>query len=188
MTTIAAVQGDGWVVIGCDSKTTLENGRYLETVSRKVVNVGGILVAGAGASRGSNLLHYSWKPPKIPAVGSLDNWFTSQLIPSVRTLFLESGYDTKEDGAAAGHDSEFLLSVRGTIYHLFSDYAWERDERGIYILGTGGELALGALEAMETRKMKDIDEVTKAIKKAVSIAVTHDVNSGGKVHVYTQKK
>jgi ATP-dependent protease HslVU (ClpYQ) peptidase subunit len=186
MTTIAAIQGDGWTAIGCDSKATLDTGRYLESVSRKVVDNNGILIAGAGASRGSNILHYSWKAPKVVSTMSLDSWFTTVLVPSVRSAFINAGYDMKDDGSSASHDSEFLFSVKGQLYHLFEDYSWEREERGLYVLGSGGELALGALEALNAANATTLQTATKHLRKAVSIAIKHDVNSGGKVHVYTQ--
>jgi ATP-dependent protease HslVU (ClpYQ) peptidase subunit len=188
MTTIAAIQGDGWVAIGCDSKATLETGRYLETVSRKVVDNNGILIAGAGSSRGSNILHYGWKAPKPTANVNLDVWVTTVLIPSIRVAFIEAGYEMKDDGDVACHDSEFILAIKGQLYHLFEDYSWEREERGIFVTGTGGELALGALEALNAHSSSTLSAATKHLSKAVSIAIRHDVNSGGKVHVYTQTK
>ena len=109
-------------------------------------------------------------------------------MPSIRTAFIDAGYDQKEDGASATHDSEFLVSVNGSLYHLFGDYAWERDERGIYVIGSGGELALGALEALDATSAESPAVAAKILKKAVAIAIKHDVNSGGKVHVYTQSK
>lgn len=186
MTTIAAIQGDGWVAIGCDSKTTLEDGRYLETVSRKVVDNNGILIAAAGSSRGCNILHYGWKAPKPPANANLDVWVTTVLIPSIRAAFIEAGYEMKDDGDVAMNDSQFIIAVKGTLYHIFEDYAWEREERGIFVTGTGGELALGALEALNAQNATTIQTATKHLRKAVGIAIRHDVNSGGKVHVYSQ--
>lgn len=187
MTTIAAIQGNGWTVIACDSKTTLEGGRYLESVSRKIVNNNGILIATAGASRGANIVHYGWKPPVLANNADLDTWVTTKLIPSMRTAFINAGYDKKAEGEAAWNDSEFLISVKGVLYHIFGDYSWEREERGIYIIGTGGELALGALEALKASESSSVKAAEKYLKVAVEIAIKHDINSGGKVHVYSQE-
>lgn len=188
MTTIAAIQGDGWVVIGCESRTTLDGGRYMSTVSRKVVERDGLLIATAGGSRGANLLHYGWKAPKLPSDDTdLDVWFTATLIPSIREEFTNSGFEVKrEDGESAKHGGDYLIAVRGQLYYLFEDYSWEKDANGLYVVGTGGELALGALEAYKGHKCKDPDLAAKIIRLAVAIAIKHDNNSGGDIHVYTQ--
>ena len=52
MTTLAAIQGDGWAVLGCDSRASDENGRYMELASSKIIDNSGILIAVSGASRG----------------------------------------------------------------------------------------------------------------------------------------
>lgn len=190
MTTIAAIQGDGWVVIGCESRTTLDGGRYMSTISKKVVERDGMLIATAGGSRGANILHYGWKAPKLPPAGvDLDEWFTATLIPSIRTEFTNSGFEVKrEDGEAAKHGGDYLISVRGQLYYLFEDYSWEKDINGIYVIGTGGELALGALEALKASNCKDIATAKKILKLAIAIAIKHDNNSGGDIHIYEQIK
>jgi len=188
MTTIAAIQGDGWAVIGCESRTTLDGGRYMSTISKKVVERDGLLIATAGGSRGANILHYGWKAPKLPPEGSdLDEWFTATLIPSIRKEFTDSGFEVKrEDGEAAKHGGDYLIAVRGQLYYLFEDYSWEKDLNGIYVVGTGGELALGALEAYKAHKCTDPKMAEKILRLAVAIAIKHDNNSGGDIHVYTQ--
>ncbi len=55
MTTLAAIQGDGWAVIGCDSRSSDESGRPMNLATHKIIENNGILIAGSGASRGSNL-------------------------------------------------------------------------------------------------------------------------------------
>ena len=52
MTTLVGVQGDGWAVLGCDSRATLEDGRILEIGSSKIIENNNILIAGAGGPMG----------------------------------------------------------------------------------------------------------------------------------------
>jgi hypothetical protein len=111
MTTLVAIQGDGWSVIGCDSRSSDESGRYLEMATHKVVENNGILIAGSGAGRGSNILQFGWRAPKPKPGQDLDVFMTKTFIPSMRKVFIESGYDMKADGEAAAHDSEFIISA-----------------------------------------------------------------------------
>ena len=187
MTTLAAIQGEGWTVIGCDSRASDDDGRFMELATSKIINNNGVLIAVSGASRGGNITQFGWKPPKPRAVEDLDLFMTKKFIPSLRKAFIEAGYDGKEDGESAMHDSNLLVSVRGVIYPIFNDYSWDREARNVYYAGSGGDVALGALEALEYSKAKTPQAAEKILKKAIEIACKHDIYSGGKIYTYVQE-
>lgn len=187
MTTLAAIQGDGWSVIGCDSRASDEEGRYMELATSKIIDNNGVLIAVSGASRGGNITQFGWKPPK-PRVGEdLDKFMTRRFIPSMRKAFIEAGYDGKEDGDAAWQDSNLLVSVRGTIYPIFNDYSWDREARRVYYAGSGGDVALGALEALNYSRITTPAAAEKVLRKAIEVACKHDIYSGGEIHTYIQE-
>ena len=187
MTTLAAIQGDGWTVIGCDSRASDESGRYMELATSKIIENNGILIAVSGASRGGNITQFGWRPPK-PRIGDeLDKFMTRRFIPSMRKAFQEAGFDGKEDGDAAWQDSNLLVSIRGVIYPIFNDYSWDREARNVYYAGSGGDIALGALEALNYSKIKTPKEAEKILRKAIEIACKHDIYSGGEIHTYVQE-
>jgi ATP-dependent protease HslVU (ClpYQ) peptidase subunit len=105
----------------------------------------------------------------------------------MRKLFVDAGYDMKEDGDAAEHDSSFLIIVRGTIYPIFEDYSWDRDSRGIYYSGSGGDIALGAMEAMEVDNPNLTPKDAQVIlHKAISIACKWDIFTAAPIVIETQ--
>jgi hypothetical protein len=53
MTTLAAIQGDGWAVIGCDSRSSDESGRPIDMATHKIIENNGILIAGSGPTNRS---------------------------------------------------------------------------------------------------------------------------------------
>jgi|TARA_R110000822_G_scaffold32698_1_gene93522 ATP-dependent protease HslVU (ClpYQ) peptidase subunit len=175
MTTLVAVQGDGWAVLGCDSRSSDESGRPIKMMTHKIVENNGIFIAGAGAGRGSNIMQFGWKAPKPLVNVDLDIWVTRTFIPEMRKAFVDAGYDMKEDGGAAEHDSVFLISVKGIIYPIFEDYSWDRDYNGIYYCGSGGDIALGALQAMGIQRLKNPNSVEIAVRKAIAIAADWDI-------------
>lgn len=185
MTTLAAFQGNGWAVIGCDSRASDEGGRAMDLATPKVVENGGYLIAVSGASRGGNISQFGWNPPTPPKTNNtdvLDKFMTKKFVPALRRIFVASGYDGKDDGDAAWHDSSFLVIVRGVIYPIFEDYSWDRERRNIYYGGSGGDVALGAMVALGVDKMGDKPkEAEKAINKAVEIACGWDVYTSGPV-------
>lgn len=187
MTTLAAIQGDGWAVLGCDSRASDEGGRYLDMATHKIINNNGVLIAGAGASRGSNILQFGWKPPK-PKVGEdLDGFMTKRFIPAMRKAFQDAGYEGKADESAAEHDSIFLVAIRGVIYPIYGDYSWDREARNVYYAGSGGDIALGALEALNYSKISTPSAAEKAIRRAIEAAIKHDIYSGGEIVTHIQE-
>jgi ATP-dependent protease HslVU (ClpYQ) peptidase subunit len=60
-----------------------------------------------------------------------------------------------------------------------------RDDKNLYGIGAGGNLALGALAIMET-ETKTHAKASSAAKKAINIAIEYNVWCGGTVNVKTQ--
>lgn len=187
MTTLAAIQGDGWSVIGCDSRASDDTGRYMELATSKIIDNNGVLIAVSGASRGGNITQFGWRPPKPRASDDLDKFMTKRFIPSMRKAFIEAGYDGKEDGDSAWQDSNLLVSIRGVIYPIFNDYSWDREARRVYYAGSGGDVALGALEALNYSRITTPESAEKVLRKAIEIACKHDIYSGGEIHTYIQE-
>lgn len=187
MTTLVALQGKGWAAVGCDSRSSDDDGRFMDLATHKIIENNGILIAGSGASRGSNILQFGWKAPKPKVTDDLDVFMTQVFIPQMRELFIKSGYDMKEDGDAAGHDSQFLVVVRGVIYPIFEDYSWDRDVRGIYCAGSGADIALGAIEALASFRKADTPKTAELdIRKAIYIASQWDIHTAQPVIVKIQ--
>lgn len=189
MTTIAAIQGDGWVAMGADTQGTYNEYRIVKMKGDKVHNNNGILIAGCGQGRGLDLLQKAWiapKPKQKLSVNKLDTWMARVFIPKMRKLFIDSGYDMKDDGDFAQHESVFLIAVQGTLYIVDDDYSFDRDERNYITSGSGGDFAQGALYALGAGIFKTAEAAGKALKVAVDAAKDFDTNSGGETKIYFQ--
>jgi ATP-dependent protease HslVU (ClpYQ) peptidase subunit len=196
MTTIAAVQGDGWAVVGSDSRITDEGRVYaMPKGSGKVVHNEDYMFGTAGDLRAVNIMEHAFTPPDASGYSGkdLDAFITTRFIPALRKCFEEHGYsaspeekDTKE--AAIGHESQILAVVNGSIYELGEDYSWLKDASGLYAMGSGGDYAIGALHAMAPPKAKLTIELAKDIvKEALTIAAKLDSNSGGPFTILVQE-
>jgi len=191
MTTIAAIQGDGWVVMGADSQATYNEYRSLYMRDHKIIDNNGILIAGCGIGRGMNLLQRSWKAPKPRTKltpEELDNWMVKTFIPKMRQVFIEGGYDMKDDGDYAKFENVFIVAVQGHVYVIDEDYSLDRDARGYFTSGSGGDFAQGSLYA-SSKNMKiftNLDHAKKAMTTAIDAAKEFDTNSGGETRIYIQ--
>lgn len=118
MTTLVAIQGDGWSVLGCDSRLSDEDGRFQIAKTPKIVENNGVLIAGCGSSRASNVLHYGYVQPKPTSKEDLSIYMTQKFIPAMRKSFVDAGIDMKEDGDVAQIDGGFLISVKGQVFRF----------------------------------------------------------------------
>lgn len=185
MTTLAAIQGDGWCVIGSDSQASDDSGFTMQIVTGKTFRNGPALIAGAGAVRGINILQFGWTAPKYKGV-TPDHYMTQTFIPSMRQAFVKAGYDMKDDGEVALNDNNFIVAVKGHLYSIAEDYSWERCKKGLYVAGSGGKYALGALGALGADKAKSVVDAEKLLRKAIEVAIRWDAFSSGEITVMSQ--
>lgn len=193
MTTVLAVQGDGWAVVGFDSQVSDENGRMLllGQGSSKIAKNGPYLLGAAGDVRAINILAHAFNPPKPgPLVGArLDRFITSKFVPELRSCFEDHGYAAREAKERATHGSVVLVIVNGAIYEIDEDYSWVRDASGIYAAGTGGDFALGAMHAFlgdESIASVGMDRTKKMIRESIAVGIKFDSGSGGQIHIMQQ--
>ena len=187
MTTIAAIQGDGWVVMGADTQGTYNDYRKVFMKDDKVVENNGILIAGCGIGRGMNLLQRAWKAPKPRAnmtEEQLDAWMIKTFLPGMRKLFIDNGYDMKDDGDYAQFENVFLVAVQGVLYIIDEDYSIDRDSRNYISSGSGGDFAQGSLYNHGKKLFTDLEYAKKAMAIAIDAAKDFDCNSGGDTRVY----
>ena len=187
MTTIAAIQGTSWVVMGADTQSTHDEYRRVKMSDDKVINNNGILIAGCGSGRGMNLLQYVFKAPKPQperTIDQLDKWVSNIFIPEMRQTFMDHGYDMKDDGDYAQHDGVFLIAIQGVLYIIDDDYSWDRDSRNYITSGSGGDFAQGSLF---TAGPKIFTNLTEAKKVAIDASKEFDIYSGGESRIYVQQ-
>lgn len=186
MTTIAAVQGEAWCVIGYDSRVTEDNNKIytLPKDNGKVIKNGEYLFGVAGDMRAVNLMAYVFKPPTISPTAygvRLDKFMTLNFIPEMKKCFEDNSYS--KDGE---HDSQILVCINGTAYEIGEDYSWARDESGVYTIGSGGSYAQGALLAtLETRK-RTLGTAKTLVRQAITIASRLDPNTSPPIYVMVQ--
>ena len=188
MTTLVAIQGDGWTVLGCDSRLSDDNGRYAIAKEQKIVDNNGILIAGSGSTRAINVLHYGYPQPKPTASEDLNKYMTQKFIPQMRKQFAEAGIDMKGDENVAKNEGGFLISVKAQIYAVQEDYSWDTDIRNVYVMGSGGDIAQGAMAALGVQKVKTPEQAEKIIRKAIAIAIDYDMYCSEPIHIFKQFK
>jgi hypothetical protein len=138
----------------------------------------------AGDAIAGNIAEFLWTPPKFIKTMPLDAFMQVKVLPSLRDVMKEHGYepDAIKD-PNAGFDA--LMCLNGVIYEIDEEYMWSRDDRGLYAVGSGGSLALGALATGFSKNSMKAAEF--AARRAIKISADYCIGVGGDVKVITQK-
>jgi ATP-dependent protease HslVU (ClpYQ) peptidase subunit len=177
MTTIAAIQGDEWIAFAAESADTYGDQKFAGK-GDKVVERNGVLMGCAGDAYLCQLITTRFIPPKRVAKISNEQYLNEFFIPILKVhLNSHATIDEKTE-------LEMLVGFRGEIYTIDASFAWLYDRRGIYAIGSGGRIALGALavRAFPT----NLKTAQKQLKEAVEIACQYDTNSALPVQLWGQ--
>jgi ATP-dependent protease HslVU (ClpYQ) peptidase subunit len=182
MTTLIGIQGRTWALLGADTRIADDSTIYkLAKGHSKIVEHEDFTIACAGDLRAINILQAGLKLPKTYVVKDDAHFITSFLIPAMRKAFADSGYEKTNDGQSS-HESEFLVVYKAKIYEIGSDYSWVQDSRNIYALGSGGQIALGALASMQG-DLTTRTEARKIAGKALEIASAYNSDTAPPFHI-----
>lgn len=186
MTAIIGIQGRGWAVMASDTVTTYTDRPYIAKGCEKIVKVGDYLIAVAGDAIVGDILNNLWQPPKLVKTEDSDKFMMVKVIPSIKQILTEAGYYTNQSPKKEDDDGwDALICFNGKLYQISDDYGYMRDDKGLYAIGSGGALALGALAALEN-ETKTHAKATGAAKKAINIAIQYNVWCAGSVNIKTQ--
>jgi ATP-dependent protease HslVU (ClpYQ) peptidase subunit len=126
--------------------------------------------------------------PKPTIKEDLNTYMTQKFIPQMRKNFVDAGIDMKEDGDVAQNEGGFLVSIKGQVFSISDDYSWDTDVRNVYVMGSGGDVALGALAALGVEKVKTVNQAETMIRKAIAIAIQYDNMCSEPIHTFIQFK
>lgn len=201
MTTILGIQGDGFAVIGVDSRVsdvpddgvTTQIVTLTETNS-KVASNGRYLIGAAGDVRAINILHHAFRPPECPPNlrgKKLDHFFTVKFIPSLMECFDAQKYSQPQNENSlhlAEQGSSIIVAINGVIYVVDGDYSWASDMSAIYAIGTGAQYALGAAFTLIGKTRPSLGNARKIVMKSLAAAGKFDPNTGAPFHIHVQGK
>lgn len=164
MTTIAAVEQAGTVLVGWDSQATAGNETF--DLSTKVFTNGSLVFGASGPVRAGQVLQYADLP--LLDTWDVDRWVTRSLTPEIRKQFVEAELVSKTDGMWQGRA---FIVAGGRVYMLHSDFSWTRRASGRMAIGSGGDYALGALAAAAD------------LPTALRVAAEHDPYTAAPFHI-----
>jgi ATP-dependent protease HslVU (ClpYQ) peptidase subunit len=163
MTCIAGIVHQGIVFIAGDSAGSTS---YQITTRRdpKVFRNGAAVMGCTGSFRLTQLLRYSLKLPAYASGDDLMRYMTIDFINAVRTCLREGGFAEKEKEKE--HGGTFLVGIAGRLFYVEGDYQVGESDDDSYAIGTGDDIAFGALFATRHLGLSPQERLELALQAA----------------------
>jgi len=166
VTCIVGIEAPDGVWIGGDS-AAMAGWVNLPTRDPKVFANGGFLMGFTTSFRMGQLLHFSDLPKALDrADEDLLRFMCTEFVDGVRQVFKDGGFAKKDNEVEAGGD--FLVGVNGALFEVTASYHVQRHLDRYAAIGSGWEIALGALHA--TRRAARPEQ---RIRRALAAAAHH---------------
>jgi ATP-dependent protease HslVU (ClpYQ) peptidase subunit len=151
MTTIIGIEDDKGCILVADSLVTDDAGRkYWHPEMKKLAERGQFLIGGSGEVLPCDIIQHNWEPPTPTSKDRKDlyHFMVSKVVPSLRQCLTENGYNFDEShDKKDGERFHLLIAINGTIFDIDQELSITMNADRIYAVGSGGDIALGALYA-----------------------------------------
>jgi len=177
MTTIVAIQYEDRVVMGADSLTTGDR-KYSHPTIAKISKRNNYLIGGSGLAEACDIAQHIWNPPRPTAEDRRDlyHFMISKVIPSLKKCFRDNQYDWQKTEGEKDPNFAFLIAVGGQVFDISDDFSVMLDESGVYGVGHGSSVAIGAIHAGSN------------IEQALEIAAKVDPYTASPFIIFEQRK
>lgn len=184
MTTVAAVQGAGWVAMAADSMSNDGSRYYLLAPSTpKIISVGAYMIGFAGDLRAINAAS-EFEPSSPPDADGdeLDRFMAGTFRRELRELMDDSGF--KKIG-----EFQTLIAVNGVLYETGDQYDVIRDTHPYSAIGSGSPYALGAMAALSPIKPPtSVNAGCRLVQAGVQAAEEFDLNTRSPIVTMTWRQ
>ena len=146
MTCIVGLIHEGEVYIGGDSQGTAGHSMLLRA-DKKVFTSGGFVIGSTWSYRMAQLLQYKFSAPRYHESDDVYKYMVVDFIDAIRQCFKDGGFARKEKEEEVG--GQFLVGFKGRLFCIDSDYQVGEAMDKYMAIGSGFDLALGAMHATE---------------------------------------
>lgn len=167
MTCIAAVVEKDKMYMAAD--TMMSDGVSKTSLAiPKLFIIGNIMVGFAGSLRAAQVIQYTVDPPEQEEHQDDIEYLVCNVVPDIQVALAEAGA-IHNDAGMLDTNTEFLLGYKNNLYILQVDFSVIQSPYQYLAIGTGAEVALGALHATNKYKIKPADRLDLAINAAAAI-------------------
>jgi hypothetical protein len=162
------------IYIGVDS-AAVSGWTRRQTRLSKVFRRGPMLIGYTTSFRMGQLLEHDLQLPEHPPELDDMSYLVTHFIEHVRLLLKTKGFAKIESNNESG--GQFLLGYKGRLFSVDSDFQVGETAEGLDAIGSGCDVALGAMVALEQL------EPNKRIRRALEIASRFNMGVMAPFHV-----
>lgn len=171
MTCIIGLKEDNKIYVGYDSIAQWGNTRFVDKIP-KCFYVGKIFVGISGYTRDSQLIQHTLRVYNPSEGEDPTEYLVNGLCADIHRLFSEFDRDKDNGPTATG-----IIVYKGHMYYLGSDASLTEFDVPFFAIGSGGDYAMGAMEALE-----DVPAEERVVR-ALEITSKFDCGVGPPFHV-----
>ena len=161
MTAIVGLVHNGVVYVGGDS-AGVDGFAITVRADAKVFRNGGYVFGFTTSFRMGQLIRYALEPPEPE--GELERFMSTTFVDAVRACLKDGGWARRDNEREEG--GTFLVGVQGRLFAVHDDYQVAEAADGYAAVGCGDQVALGALYATESIRIRPERRVRVALEAA----------------------
>jgi ATP-dependent protease HslVU (ClpYQ) peptidase subunit len=172
MTCIIGLVHEDTIYMGGDSALTDTDNMTQRVMADQKVFVKDSMIIGCCSSlRVMQLLEHSLQLPDQGSRQSDIEYLVLDFMDAVRTVLKDKG-SLKKENELETHDAQFLIGYNGVIYTVEEDYQMYQCTESWAAVGSGSDLALGAMYALRNVSMTPEEKIRVALEAAASYNAT----------------
>lgn len=174
MTVIIGLESNNKVYIGCDS-ALIENWTQEITALPKIFKLGSFLIGVAGYPRAQQIIQYHLKLPKQLDSQTDLQYLCTDFVDTIIQLMSEHDFGKTENNQKT-LDSSIIFGYHGKLYEIDTNYQIIKVKSNFSAIGSGKDLALGAMNALDSVML--IESMKPETKIKIALETTAKYNIG----------
>lgn len=164
------------VVMAADSIGIDSGLNYRVVTQSKLIRLGDFLIGFAGSFRVGDILRYCLKMPPIEYGDYIEKYLVTKFVPALQSALENANALSKDEDGHTVHP--FLLAYKDRLFKIDGDFHIQENANGFESIGVACEIAIGAMAALDKRKMTAEKKVLTALEIACkfSAGVTKPFN------------
>lgn len=155
------------VVIGADSIGIDGSFNKRVVLQSKLIKLNDFIIGFAGSFRVGDILRYCLELPPIEDE-DIEKYLVTKFVPLLQSALEDANALSKdEDGQTV---NPFLLAYKNRLFKIDGDFHVQENANGFESIGVASEIAIGAIAALDKRKMTAEKKVLTALEIACTFS------------------
>lgn len=173
MTCIVSLKQDDKIYIGGDTAAVAGLSVNVRQ-DTKVFKNKNMLIGFAGSFRLGQLMRFAFKPPQHKKGQDAFEYMCVDVVKAIQKCFEKNGFNGQNKKDEKETSGQMLIAYKGILYEVYEDYQVGISAETYSSIGCGGDLAMGAMYALEHLPKAHLMPPETKVQIALTAAATHN--------------